>query len=98
MSRRGGSRPHSGHRKHRRRWTGPYRPIAGEVAVATLPPVDGCRPGIPCNWHGQCSSCGETIHLAGGVVSEHFGPYTVDRLAAMVVGTPPRCRDCRGLA
>lgn len=68
------------------------------MAIATLTPVDGCLPELPCNWHGECSACGDTIHLTGAVISPNFGPVTIDCLAAMIVGTPPRCRSCRGLS
>ncbi|HZO76394.1 MAG TPA: hypothetical protein VFB39_00015 [Solirubrobacteraceae bacterium] len=91
-----GSRPHAGHRQHRRRWSGrPQHQPSSEVRLATITPLADCIPGLPCNWHGTCSICGDTIHLAGGAMSASFGTYTTDELATMIVGDPPRCRECR---
>lgn len=90
-----GPRPHSGHRRHRRRGSRHDQPPA-EVMLATVPRIDGCLDDLPCNWHGECSRCGDTIHLAGGVMSAGFGLPDPERLARFIVGSPPVCADCRG--
>jgi|SRR5437660_12487448 len=92
---RGGSRPHSGHRGHRRRWTGPTRSTDHPVRSARVLPLDTCRPGIACGWHGQCVECGDTIHLATVDVTPGFGRVDVAAIARVICGTPPLCADCR---
>jgi hypothetical protein len=65
------------------------------VRFATVKPTAECIEGMPCNWHGICSSCGELIHLAGMEMSPGFGPYGVDELARLTLGDPPICSECR---
>jgi hypothetical protein len=90
-------RAHSGHRTHRRRGSGrSQRQPGGEVLIATVPRLDGCLDDLPCNWHGECSRCGETIHLAGGVMTAGYGLPDPERLARFIVGDPAVCADCRG--
>jgi len=92
-----GPRPHSGHRKRRRRGSGrPQAQPPAPVRLATVRPTPDCHPDMPCNWHGICSKCGDLIHLAGGEMSPGFGPYGVEELARLVLGDPPVCSECRG--
>lgn len=92
-----GPRPHSGHRSHRRRWTGPERDRHAPVRTLQLAPLPDCRPGFTCTWHGECSTCGETIHLATVDGMPMDWQPDPEKMARFICGTPPRCADCRGL-
>jgi len=55
---------------------------------------DGVARGLPCYWHGNCSRCGELIHLAE---LEHSDGWDLDpeETARFTVGDPPVCHFCR---
>lgn len=83
-------------RHHRRRWSAGHAPPApGAVRQLQVARLDSCRPDFACHWHGTCTGCGETIHLAELEVTPGFGPFRIEELALAVVGDPPRCADCR---
>jgi hypothetical protein len=88
------SRPHSGHRSHRRRWSSGSgrRPVA-DVNTLIVTPLPDCRDGWECCWHGECSSCGDTIHL---VELDSDWAMDAEAMARFICGTPPLCHHCRG--
>lgn len=101
MGRGRGPRPHSGHRKRRRRGSGrPQGSQAGALRTTRVPVLDGCPTAgdWACAWHGECAACGDVIHL--GPMLDSAGNELPESIAAtyrtLVVGSPPRCVDCRG--